>query len=103
MNAGHSQNAAAFTDMYSFPYIYAGRSRLPNMGGYEFRRLPVTPCFQVSLSPYVNLSVGLWLYSPVPPLSKSAFCRIRVPFEPSKVSVLEKRGLVFHGKVSGEG
>ena len=31
------------------------------------------------------------------------FCRIRVSFESSKVSVLENRGLFFYGKVNGKG
>ena len=37
------------------------------------------------------------------PPKNSTFCGMRVPFEPSKVSVLENRGLFFHGKVSGKG
>ena len=31
------------------------------------------------------------------------FCRIRVPFEPSKVSILGNRGLFFHGKNQWKG
>ena len=36
-------------------------------------------------------------------LGQSAFCRKRVSFESSKVSILKNRGLFFGEKVSGKG
>ena len=59
-------------------------------------------CFWPRYSHFFEKGV-YFLHIQQSPPKNSAFCRIRVPFEPSKVSVLENRGLFFHGKVSGKG
>ena len=69
--------------------------------------------FKVGMSAILKKRVRFWpryshslekgVYFPHIQESPPQFYRIRVPFEPSKVSVLEKRGLFFHGKVSGKG
>ena len=72
--------------------------------------------FNIGMSAILKKRVRFWpryshflekgvyfLHIQLSPPKNSAFCRIRVPFEPSKVSVLENRGLFFNGKVSERG